>query len=585
MFQYISKRILIFIPTFFIISLFIFGLSKMTQGDPVLILLKGGLQAATTGQRSDLMDNERAYNLKAEELGLDKPTFYFGISSVAYPKDIWKINRSHHRELIRRLVDQFGNHTTVINYFSRLKQTQYVLADCDSLPHRISFFMRNTVNDLYYDADQEGIQYKIQQLKDSLTHQDNEVTLIRTIDTLSQSFQAVIDNPQTHKLYIPTIHWYGFNNQYHTWMFGDYPWFSRVDSSAHYTLDSISKQIIALRPIESNLNYTISKKKRELQSNQSNDISSNSSSESKPSQQLQFEIDSLEEIKADIAAEILILFEQKKVVAKRAMNYASKGILRWDFGRSYIDNKKVSEKIATALYWTMIINIISIFIAYLISIPLGIKSAIWKQKGKTILDNLNTTILFVLYSLPNFWIGTLLLVFFTTSEYASWMDLFPSSGAQDFTLANNPNVSTFTKVMDILHHLCLPIFCISYVSIAYLSRQMRGSMSAVIKQDYIRTARAKGLKERKVIWKHAFRNSLFPIVTLFSSVFPRSLSGSIAIEMIYTIPGMGYLLLLSIISRDWPVVFAIVMLVAIMTMIGNLIADILYAAIDPRVTY
>ena len=110
-------------------------------------------------------------------------------------------------------------------------------------------------------------------------------------------------------------------------------------------------------------------------------------------------------------------------------------------------------------------------------------------------------------------------------------------------------------------------------------------MSAVIKQDYIRTARAKGLKERKVIWKHAFRNSLFPIVTLFSSVFPRSLSGSIAIEMIYTIPGMGYLLLLSIISRDWPVVFAIVMLVAIMTMIGNLIADILYAAIDPRVTY
>ena len=557
----------------------------MTQGDPVLILLKGGLQAATTGQRSDLMDNERAYNLKAEELGLDKPTFYFGISSVAYPKDIWKINRSHHRELIRRLVDQFGNHTTVMNYFSRLKQTQYVLADCDSLPHRISFFMRNTVNDLYYDADQEGIQYKIQQLKDSLKHQDNEVTLIRTIDTLSQSFQAVMDNPQTHKLYIPTIHWYGFNNQYHTWMFGDYPWFSGVDSSAHYTLDSISKQIIALRPIESNLNYTISKKRRELQSNQSNDISSSSSSESKPSQQLQFEIDSLEGIKAEIAAEILVLFEQKKLVAKRAVNYASKGILRWDFGRSYIDNKKVSEKIATALYWTMIINIISIFIAYMISIPLGIKSAIWKQKGKTTLDNINTTILFVLYSLPNFWIGTLLLVFFTTSEYASWMDLFPSSGAQDFTLANNPNVSTFTKVMDILHHLCLPIFCISYVSIAYLSRQMRGSMSAVIKQDYIRTARAKGLKERKVIWKHAFRNSLFPIITLFSSVFPRSLSGSIAIEMIYTIPGMGYLLLLSIISRDWPVVFAIVMLVAIMTMIGNLIADILYAAVDPRVTY
>ena len=181
----------------------------------------------------------------------------------------------------------------------------------------------------------------------------------------------------------------------------------------------------------------------------------------------------------------------------------------------------------------------------------------------------------------NFWIGTLLLVFFFW--YAAWMDLFPSSGPQDFALANNPNASTFTKVMDILHH-CVYRFCISYVSFAYLSRQMRGSMSAVIKQDYIRTARAKGLKERKVIWKYAFQIH-FSDHHFIQFCFPQSLSGSIAIEMIYTIPGMGYLLLLSIISRDWPVVFAIVMLVAIMTMIGNLIADILYAVIDPRVTY
>ncbi|MBL4650915.1 MAG: ABC transporter permease, partial [Aureispira sp.] len=112
-----------------------------------------------------------------------------------------------------------------------------------------------------------------------------------------------------------------------------------------------------------------------------------------------------------------------------------------------------------------------------------------------------------------------------------------------------------------------------------------GSMLGVIRQDYIRTARAKGLSENKVVSKHAFRNSLFPIITLFSSVFPRALSGSIAIELIYAIPGMGQLVLMSITSRDWPVVFTIVMFAAILTMIGNLIADILYAIVDPRVSF
>ena len=114
---------------------------------------------------------------------------------------------------------------------------------------------------------------------------------------------------------------------------------------------------------------------------------------------------------------------------------------------------------------------------------------------------------------------------------------------------------------------------------------MRGSMLSVLRQDFIRTARAKGLSESKVVNKHGFRNALLPIITLISSVFPRALAGSIAIELIYTIPGMGQLLLTSIIMRDWPVVFTIVMFAAIMTMVGNLIADILYAIADPRVSY
>jgi peptide/nickel transport system permease protein len=239
----------------------------------------------------------------------------------------------------------------------------------------------------------------------------------------------------------------------------------------------------------------------------------------------------------------------------------------------------------------------------IISIPLaiwGIRSLRSKLKEKTrnfsisirgiyakgsYMDNLSTTVLFILYSLPSFWIGTLLIVFFTTKNYGLMYDWFPTSGVQSMELANNPDVSFTAKYMDILYHLFLPTFCITISSFAYLSRQMRGAMLGVLRQDYIRTADSKGLSEHKVIWKHAFRNSLFPIITLFSSVFPRALSGAIAIELIYNVPGMGVLVLRAIGERDWPIVFTVAMLAAILTMIGNLIADILYAVVDPRISF
>ena len=114
---------------------------------------------------------------------------------------------------------------------------------------------------------------------------------------------------------------------------------------------------------------------------------------------------------------------------------------------------------------------------------------------------------------------------------------------------------------------------------------MRGGMLNVVKQDYIRTARAKGLEEKKIIWKHAFRNSLFPIITMFAYIFPAAIAGSVVIEVIFSIPGMGGLAYSSIIARDWPVVYTILMFAAILTMVGNLVADMLYAVADPRVTF
>ena len=136
-----------------------------------------------------------------------------------------------------------------------------------------------------------------------------------------------------------------------------------------------------------------------------------------------------------------------------------------------------------------------------------------------------------------------------------------------------------------MYHLALPLACWTYGSFAYLSRQMRGGMLSTLQADFIRTARAKGLAGKKVIWKHALRNSLLPIITLFASVFPLAISGGIVLEIIFSIPGMGKVGYEAVIFRNYPVVFAIMMFSAILTLVGYLVADILYAVVDPRISY
>ncbi len=248
----------------------------------------------------------------------------------------------------------------------------------------------------------------------------------------------------------------------------------------------------------------------------------------------------------------------------------------FDFGISYQDRKPIAKKIGDNIFWTMLISIISIILTYLFAVPLGVFSAI--KKGTTA-DSITTTFLFILYSLPNFWIATLLIIFLCNPQYLHW---FPAFGVGTEAAEGK----SFLAAMGIrIHHLILPLFCWTYGSLAFLSRQMRGGMLGILRQDYIRTARAKGLPENKVIWKHAFRNSLLPVITIFANIFPLMISGSVVIEVIFTIPGMGRMLVDAMVAQDFPVVFTIVMMVAVLTMIGYLIADILYAFVDPRITY
>jgi peptide/nickel transport system permease protein len=224
----------------------------------------------------------------------------------------------------------------------------------------------------------------------------------------------------------------------------------------------------------------------------------------------------------------------------------------------------------------LVTNISAIFLAFAIAIPLGIWSAV-KRGGR--FDKTTSLVLFMLYSLPGFWIGTMLLIFFTTKEYG--MEFFAGAWLGHMP----PDASFFEKIRTMYPHLVLPIFCLTYPAIAFIARQARGSMAGVLTQEYIKTARAKGLSESKVIWKHGFRNALFPLITLIALVLPTAIAGSVVIEMIYNIPGLGWTMLQSIMEQDWPVVFAIMMLGAILTVVGILLSDILYALADPRVKF
>lgn len=251
-----------------------------------------------------------------------------------------------------------------------------------------------------------------------------------------------------------------------------------------------------------------------------------------------------------------------------------KRVLTFDFGTSYKDHRKVIEKIAERLPVTLQLNIISMLLVYLIAIPCGIFSATHSGSAS---DRLLTLFFFLLYSLPGFWVAVLLIMFLGGGEL--W-DVFPIYGVSSVGSESWPFPA---RLLDRLWHLVLPVFCLTYGSLAYLSRLTRASLLEVIREDYVRTARAKGLSERIVIFKHAFRNALLPIVTLLAFLLPAMFGGSVIIESIFSIPGMGQLAFEAVLSRDYPVIMAITTISALLTLAGLLLGDILYAALDPRI--
>lgn len=465
--KYLLKRLLLFIPTLWAVSLLVFFLSASAPGDPVLQLM-----SERAGGGDDVSVQEAGYLKARNELGLDQPSFYFALTTAAWPDTFYRIPFKQHRDVLAAFVKEFGNWPEIEAYYHavlHLKNEIYHLQS-DSSNENVLIEMKILGAQLLYNEDIAQTSLELDSLKNLAQSSASTAVLLPWVEKANQAHQQILANATPGKHYWPSIKWYGAQNRYHAWLVR---------------------------------------------------------------------------------------------------------LLCFDFGKSYQDQKPISKKIGEALVWTTGMSLASILLAYLISIPLGVFSA---RRKDSLADNLTTTGLFALHSMPDFWVASLMIIFLCQPAY---LNLFPAFGVGEI----RPGM-TWPQIIALrAQHLTLPIICWTYASLAYLSRQMRSGLLNVFHEDYIRTARAKGLPERTVVWKHALKNALLPIITLFANVFPRLVVGSFALEIIFNVPGMGKLMVEAIPHNDYPMIFAVVMLTATLTMVGYLIADLLYAVVDPRIRF
>ena len=249
-----------------------------------------------------------------------------------------------------------------------------------------------------------------------------------------------------------------------------------------------------------------------------------------------------------------------------------KKFLTLDFGEAFADGRKVKDKILERLPITLTINLLSLGLVLLIAIPIGIMSA---ARQYSFIDRFTTVFVFVGFSTPSFWLALLLIYIFGVQ----W-GFLPISGIQSL---DTTGLSLWGRISDWSWHLILPVLVSAFGGLAGFSRYIRNNMLEVLRQDYIRTAWAKGLPGSKVIYKHALRNALMPVITILGLALPGLIGGSAIMEQVFGIPGMGQLMFQAVLSRDYNLAMGILVPAAFLTMLGNFMADIAYAFTDPRV--
>lgn len=468
MFRYILRRLLISLPTIFMVCLIVFALNKCAPGDPVEEVLGQNYRPPIDPEAQGII-----YRNKAAQLGLDAPVFFFSLTTAAYPDTMWKIYPPDRRSKLASLLEQTGNWTTTRTYDAALN---HVMREMERMPDsnaaKPHLFLQ--LQSLVTVDRLEKIPYHLH-LADSIAATTAVVQpqMAAALDSLDLAVNHLQNSMIPANHYLPKIHWYP-ENQFGHWM--------------------------------------------------------------------------------------------------QALFHGNWGIT--------LSNKPVWPEVKISLYYSMAVNLIALALAYLIAVPLGVAMA--RSKGKR-LDRWSKRSLFFVSAMPVFWMGGLLAILVTAKIFSKPLIASPYLSISDQWIPGSESFVWWFFAN--FYKFALPITVLTLHAVAVIAVQMRGGMLENLGLDYIRTARAKGVGENQVMWKHAFRNALFPIITIFGSLFPALFTGSLVIETMFNYPGIGLKTQNAFGNHDLSTLSFILIAAAVLTILGNLVADILYAVADPRVRF
>ena len=555
---YIFKRLLVFIPTLIIISLLSFLISTNAPGDPVSKIVTAMGQDGTASQNSDA--NQRTRQLVRKKLGLDKPDFYFSLGTAADCDTLYRLADKNHRSAAKSLTRDIGDWELVSNLYNNIKlpvDTLELVYPDSAISKKERSFKSQLI--FYLNGLKDASSKKELNQKMSSIHAWSDSLGGVRFNCLNRAVESINKNGKKWMKYIPSIKWYGLNNQYHLWLLGDIGLRKNIDTLSNIKVEN---------KVFSFDEFKFVKKGQKWFEFSSGILLKDTIFKSS--------FDQLNKISFyDNGRQIRV--EKMEDSYSVFIDRGRKGVVRGDFGISFEDGKYVRDKIFTSFSVSFWLILFSIILSYLVSVPVGILSA--SRRGGRF-DRWSSLVLFSLYSLPSFFVATVLLYTFANPDLFVW---FPESGIYDPEIFDD-NWSLYQKIKHQAPFFALPLVAYTYSSFAFLSRIMRSGMLDVFGKDYIRTARAKGLNEKTVILKHVLKNSLIPIITVFANIFPATVGGSLILESIFNIPGMGKLGYDAILDLDYPMILAVFTISGALTVLGYIVADILYAAVDPRIT-
>ncbi len=462
MIHYLLRRLVFAIFTLLLLSMITFGLVKYAPTDSILD------QEPTRAQDDSYRQQIAEIRRTAAEKYLDRPIFYFTLTTAARPDTVERIFPYDRRERLLLLLNQSGNWSAVQQYEEKLLDAEDTASQDTSRQTRQVWIALSDVRQARQLAPLDSLAQIAQQLGQ---HLPVSAALQSRLTVLAHAAHTLHTDVQPAKQWTPALHWHGLDNQYHRW---------------------------------------------------------------------------------------------------------ASAFLHGDLGYSSFSGRPVWATMRFSLLTTLLINGIAVFLAFRIAIPLGVAMA--RRGGR--FDRMNRWLLLLLHAMPGFWLGGLLLLVFGTRHTGlHWID---GIGLDPY----NPDKEPFLVwVAGNADKFILPILTLTLHALAVIALQLRGSIREVMSEDFIRTARAKGVNESKVYTYHAFRNSLIPMIAVFASVFPALFAGSVVVEYLFNFPGMGMKTVDAYDHSDYPLLFAILMLGAVMTIIGNFIGDILYVRADPRVRF